>query len=119
MKSEKMVRQSKRTFLQRFFMDPIVAFFAVTVWGVFKLLPVHTASNMGAKLGSFAGFILKKRSHIGMVNLKIAFPEKSEEERKEILKKMWQHWGRFYAEMPHSKTLLKQAEFKGKENLNL
>jgi len=111
------VRQSRRSALQRYLTDPAVALVAVFFWGIFKVLPVRWASDLGGKMGALVGHLSRRRSHIGMVNLRIAFPEKTEEERRQILKKMWRHWGRFYAEMPHATELYRQAEIKGLEHL--
>ena len=111
------VRQSRRSLQQRFITDPAVALVAVLFWGMLKILPVRAASNVGAGLGWFVGKVMWRRSHIGLVNLKIAFPEKTEQERRAILGKMWRHWGRFYAEMPHAKTLFRQATIRGLEHL--
>ncbi|MDY6408193.1 MAG: lauroyl acyltransferase, partial [Pseudomonadota bacterium] len=117
MKSEEGIRQSRRKWYQWLLTDPLVALVAVLFWGIFKILPVQAASKLGAVLGACVGKIMCRRNHIGRVNLKIAFPDKSEAERNQILKKMWQHWGRFYAEMPHAKQLLKTAKIIGIENL--
>jgi len=117
MNREKMIRQSHRHPIQRYVRDPIVALFAMSAWKIFQALPVKTASNWGGKLGVLVGKIMRRRSHIGLVNLKIAFPEKTEAERHLILKEMWRHWGRFYAEMPHAKTLFKEAEVRGLDYL--
>ncbi len=111
------IRQSERTFFQRFFTDPLTAFFAYLFWLIFKILPVRVASLIGACLGRFVGFLAVRRNHIALINLKVAFPDKTDAERTEILKKMWKHWGRFYAEMPHSKQLYKQATVVGLDNL--
>ena len=113
MSSEDMIRQSHRKVYQRFLTDPLVALVAFSFWGLFKILPVRIASGFGAGMGALLGRFLKRRNHIGMVNLKIAFPEKTEVERREILRKMWRHWGRFYAEMPHTNELFRKAELKG------
>lgn len=117
MKPEELIRQAHRSPFQRFFLDPMVALPAYAAWGLFKILPVQIAARFGEILGSFIGLFLKRRNHIGLVNLRIAFPEKTEAERRLILRKMWRHWGRFYAEMPHATTLFKQASFSGLENL--
>lgn len=117
MNPEEQVRQAHRNFFQRFLFDPLIALPAFIVWGIFKVLPVQTAAKLGEGMGAFIGLFLKKRNHIGLVNLRIAFPEKTEEERRLILRKMWCHWGRFYAEMPHTNTLFKQASFLGLEHL--
>ena len=117
MNPEEMIRQSRRSPLQRFLTDPLSAMVAVIFWGFFKILPVRVASKIGGQLGVLAGYLMKRRSHIGLINLKIAFPEKPDAERREILHQMWRHWGRFYAEMPHAKELFKTAEIKGLEHL--
>ena len=117
MNREKMIRQSHRHPVQRYVRDPIVAVLAIIVWKLFQWLPVKTASDWGGKLGVFVGSLMRRRSHVGLVNLKIAFPEKTEDERRLILKEMWRHWGRFYAEMPHARTLFKNAEIRGLEYL--
>jgi len=117
MNPEDNIRQSKRTLLQKFFTDPLVALLALFVWEILKHLKAKRASAIGAILGSFVGTLMKRRNHIGLINLKIAFPQKTEQERKKILKEMWRHWGRFYAEMPHASELFKEATFIGMENL--
>lgn len=117
MSSEENIRQSHRRIWQRLITDPLVALVAFIIWEILKKMPVKRASDTGACLGALAGKIMKRRNHIGMVNLRIAFPNKTEEDRREILKKMWRHWGRFYAEMPHAHTLFQKAEVHGFEYL--
>ena len=117
MNPEEQIRQAHRSPFQRFFLDPLVALPAFIAWAIFKVLPVKIAARLGESMGAFIGLFLKRRNHIGLVNLRIAFPEKTETERLLILRKMWRHWGRFYAEMPHTKTLFKQASFSGLEHL--
>jgi KDO2-lipid IV(A) lauroyltransferase len=108
-----MIRQAKRTPVQKFITDPAVGLFAVTLFLIFKIMPVKMASNVGGALGSFLGRFATKRGQIGMRNLEIAFPEKSVAERREILDKMWEHWGRFFGEMPHLKILYKRSRIEG------
>lgn len=115
--TEEQIRQSPRRGIQRFVVDPIVALIAVLFWGVFKIMPVRLASNVGGVIGKTIGILMRQRSRIALVNLKIAFPEKTEEERQIILRKSWQHWGRFYAEMPHATKLFQSAEIVGMEHL--
>ena len=111
------IRQARRNTFQKWIGDPLTALPAYVSWGIFRALPVRWASALGGFLGGCAGRILRRRNRIGLINLKIAFPEKSEVERKEILNKMWRHWGRFYAEMPHTTELFNGAEMKGLEHL--
>ncbi|MBQ7413182.1 MAG: lysophospholipid acyltransferase family protein [Alphaproteobacteria bacterium] len=117
MNPEEMIRQSHRHPFQKWVTDPLFALLAGIVWLFFKILPVRWASAIGGQLGILIGKVMHRRSHIGLINLKIAFPDKSETERRTILKKMWQHWGRFYAEMPHAHTLFKKAEIRGLTHL--
>ncbi len=113
----KAIRRGNRTFLQRFFFDPLTAFFVLIVYTFFQILPAKTASNLGAKIGKILYKVMKKRNKIARINLNIAFPEKNETEKEEILKNMWQHWGRFFAEMPHGQYFYQNARTKGMETL--
>ena len=63
---------------------------------------------IGLNLSSYLGGILvwsyglfSKRNLIGIKNLNLAFPKKSNLEKKKILKKMWYHFGRVIGEYPH------------------
>ena len=63
---------------------------------------------IGLNLSSYLGGILvwsyglfSKRNLIGMKNLNLAFPKKSNIEKKKILRKMWYHFGRVIGEYPH------------------
>ena len=63
---------------------------------------------IGLNLSSYLGGILvwsyglfSKRNLIGMKNLNLAFPKKSNLEKKKILKKMWFHFGRVIGEYPN------------------
>lgn len=111
------IRQSRRHFIQRYVTDPAVATVALLFWGLFKILPVRVASYAGGCLGALAGYFASRRNRVGLINLRIAFPEKTEAERRLILRRMWWHWGRFYAEMPHGKTLYRQADVIGLDYL--
>ena len=96
---------------------PLESVAALVLWGVFKVLPVRAASEAGAWLGRAAGMILIGRNKIALHNMRIAFPEKTQRERRRILKKMWAHWGRFYAEMPHAASLARRVRLTGVEHL--
>ena len=63
---------------------------------------------IGLNLSSYLGGILvwsyglfSKRNLIGIKNLNLAFPKKSNLEKKKILRKMWYHFGRVIGEYPH------------------
>lgn len=115
--TEEQVRQSPRNGFQRVVSDPAVAITALLFWGMFKVLPVRWASALGGAIGGVAGLFLRKRNRIALVNLRIAFPDKTEAERRAILRRSWQHWGRFYAEMPHVSALFRTAEIVGMDYL--
>ncbi len=111
------IRQSAHKGLRKFFLDPIIAVVAVSFWLIFKLLPVRIASNLGGCIGFVCGIFMRRRNKIALRNLEIAFPEKSTAERCDILRKMWVHWGRFYAEMPHGAELYRTATVEGLDHL--
>lgn len=52
------------------------------------------ARRLGEGMGSFASIVLKGRTRMALQNLAATFPEKSVEERREILRKCWRHFGR-------------------------
>lgn len=109
----KAIRRGTRSLMQRFFTDPLSAFIVLIIYTFFRILPPKTASNFGAKIGKILYRIMKKRNKIAMVNLNIAFPDKSSAEKEEILKNMWLHWGRFFAEMPHGDYFYRTARKTG------
>lgn len=113
----KAIRRGNRSPFQRFFSDPFTAIFVFLIYSFFRILPYKIASSIGAKIGVLLYFLMKKRNIIARRNLEIAFPKKTDDQREEILKKMWQHWGRYFAEMPHGETLYRLARKTGLENL--
>src|SRR4051794_11037096 len=48
----------------------------------------------GTRIGALAAKVLKSRDRLGMRNLRNAFPERSEEELRQILDRCWRHFGR-------------------------
>lgn len=58
----------------------------------FRLIPFRMVCSMGDGIGYILYNILKGRSAIGLSNLSLAFPEKTERERKEILKTFWKNF---------------------------
>lgn len=109
----KAIRQSRRNLFQRCFSDPLSALFILIIYTFLRLLPPQKASSLGALLGALLYKIMAKRNQIGRRNLEIAFPQKTIAEREKILKDMWCHWGRFFAEMPHGEEFFKTARKKG------
>lgn len=74
------------------------------MYGLFRLLPAVTASNLGGfiacAIGPKLGASRKARAH-----LKLAFPEKTAAEIEAILIAMWDNLGRVFAEYPHLETI--------------
>lgn len=53
-----------------------------------------TIQRWGARLGRFARRVLRRRDRLAMRNLRTAFPDKSDAERRSILDACWIHFGR-------------------------
>lgn len=64
-------------------------------------MELERAVRAGAFLGDVAMALDRFNRPIAMRNLTIAFPEKSEAERRAILKGMYRNWGRMLAEWAH------------------
>ena len=61
--------------------------------------PLRSASDQavlrwGTRLGDVARFVLRRRDRLAMRNLRQAFPEKSDAERRRIADDCWRHFGR-------------------------
>ena len=67
------------------------------VLGFLRMLPRKTAFWFGISVGRLAFHLLGRLRRIGLRNLEIAFPEKSEAERTQILKKAFCNLGRVMA----------------------
>ena len=107
----------KRSLCRRIILDPIEGLAVAFILLIFMILPLRLAESLGAALGSLVGLCAWRRNKIGLFNLKVAFPEKSEKERKQILKEMWRHFGRLIADLPHNRQVLQEASFEGTEYL--
>jgi KDO2-lipid IV(A) lauroyltransferase len=71
----------------------------VSLTAVVKAMPFRLASWLGARGGATYGWIcrvLGLRDHrVATTNLRLAYPEKTEAERQQIIRDMWRTWGRF------------------------
>lgn len=77
--------------------------------GMIRLMPLDTAVKFSAYW--WRKLAAKGRRHKrALANLKIAFPEKSDEEREEIAFAMWENLGRVMAETMQMDRLLAQPE---------
>lgn len=80
------------------------AFFVYIIFYTFKLMPIDTASFVGGFIGRKIG-VFVKASKIARSNLTLCFPELSEDEKSEIITKMWDNLGRMAGEFPHISAL--------------
>ncbi len=66
----------------------------VAIGALVRILPERVAQGMGAGLGWFVGAILRLRRRTVEENLRIAFPEWSEDERRTVALDAYRHLGR-------------------------
>ena len=83
---------------------------------IFRLMPAHSASDVGGWLGRTIGPKLAA-SRKARRNIERALPKLDETRQKEIVTGMWDHLGRVIAEYPHLKTLAAQTDIIGEEHL--
>ncbi len=105
----------RRTFVQKYISDPLVGFWAAFFILIFKILPLSVARFLGENLGALLGHIMLRRNRIALVNLKIAFPEKTLAEHQKILRGMWRHFGRVAGEIFHVNQVMQTTRIEGKE----
>ena len=93
----------------RYFFEALGVFI---FYGVFWLIPLDTASWIGGKLFRKFGPLSKKHK-VALMNLEIAFPEKTPEQREKIALDEWENIGRTVFEYPHINKgdLIKRMKF--------
>ncbi len=101
----------KHGLLRRWILDPLVALVVALVLGFFCILPLPVARKVGRGLGDIVGRLMRQRNRWAFFNLTRAFPEKTTIEKKEIIKKMWAHFGQVAAELPHEKQVVQHIQF--------
>jgi len=77
--------------------------------GVFRSLRFETAFRVGERLGDVAYVLARPQRRTALVNLRIAFPEKSDAERLAILRESCRNFGRMAAEWCHMHTLTRET----------
>jgi Kdo2-lipid IVA lauroyltransferase/acyltransferase len=73
--------------------------------GFFRRLRFETAFRLGERLGAVAYVLALPQRKTAMVNLRIAFPEKPDQERVAILRESCRNFGRVAAEWCHMQRL--------------
>ncbi|GAB5389855.1 MAG: lysophospholipid acyltransferase family protein [Alphaproteobacteria bacterium] len=97
------------SFSKRYISWPLQALLARMLLLIFRLQGIDRGSDFGGWIGRKIGPRLSK-SRTAQANLKLAFPEKSDAERRQIELDMWDNLGRVIAEYAHLETLLNTAE---------
>ena len=59
---------------------------------IFRITPFPVICGLGDGIGRLLFYLMKERTAIGLSNLKRAFPEKPEQERRRILKTFWRNF---------------------------
>ena len=81
--------------------------FIRSLLGFFRLLPFPLAFRVGEAIGWLLYHCDRSHRRIGLTNLALAFPHKSEAERRQILRESLYNLGRLVAEFCHMHTLTK------------
>jgi Kdo2-lipid IVA lauroyltransferase/acyltransferase len=89
--------------------------------GVMAALPLRKAVGLGVCLGSITAAADRINRPVAMVNLEIAFPQWSREQRQGTLTAMYRNWGRMAGEWCHLNELTREnigqfAHYEGVEN---
>ena len=90
------------------------------LFGLSRVLPLDTASNIGSYLARRLGPVISSSAHKSAIrNLKMIYPDMPDAQREELLEKMWDNLGRTAAELPHMKKgdIFDRLNITGLENL--
>ena len=87
----------------RYFIEVVSVIF---IYGFSKILPVETASNIGGFVARMIGPRLGA-SRKALSNLNKIYPEKTDQEKQEIVHGMWDNLGRVIFEYAHLKEIAK------------
>ena len=110
-----LIRQAKRPPYKRYFEDPLVGLIVGIICGVLYILPLPMARGFGSFIGRVIYPFARKRNKIAMKNMSVGLPDKTEAEHREIVKKMWRHFGMLFAESAHGSQILRKARCKNME----
>lgn len=103
------IHQAKRPPFKRYFEDPLVGMLVGSICFLLWLFPLPVARKMGAGIGKIIYPFARYRNKVALKNMTMGLPDKTEAERREILKKMWQHFGMLFAESAHGKEVLEKS----------
>lgn len=103
------VHQAKRSALRRYIMDPIEGISFGMICVMLWILPLSLARPLGKGIGSLVYLVAWRRNKIALKNMSVGLPDKTDTEKKIILKKMWQHFGMLFAESAHGQEILDKS----------
>ncbi len=115
---EQLYRKKHKNKLLKNIVYFIQALFGFPLIVLLRLLPIDASSWLGGKTARFVGYFLPEHK-IALMNLKLAFPDKSPQELKKIALNEWENIGRVIGEYPHisrKEFLLNRMEITGNEN---
>ncbi len=69
--------------------------------GVMRALPLGVAMRLGESVALLIHLFDRRHRQIGLINLEIAFPDRTRRDRLRILRAMWRNLGRMVAEVCH------------------
>ncbi|MDH5188769.1 MAG: lysophospholipid acyltransferase family protein [Rhodospirillaceae bacterium] len=98
-------------------LDYISVFFAYIGFFLLRLLPLDFASNLGGKVARFIGPHIAGATRTARNNLKMAFPDKSNDEINEIIKDVWENLGRTGVEFAMIDRLKNRITIDGEDYL--
>ncbi len=110
-----LTRQAKRPLFKRYFEDPLVGLIVGIICGLMWLLPLPLARAMGSGIGRLIYPFAWRRNKIAMKNMSVGLPDKTKKEHREIVKKMWRHFGMLFAESVHGTEVLQKSHRKNIE----
>ena len=87
---------------------PLEALAAILFYFVFAILPVAAASAIGGFIGRHLGPLIPVTRR-ARVNLEKAMPETTPDQRRRIIRGMWDNLGRVVGEYPHIKAITRNA----------
>lgn len=106
------VHQAKRPPLKRYLTDPLEGIAFGIICAILWILPLSMARAFGKGIGTLVYCVAWRRNKIALKNMSVGLPEKTDAEKRVILKKMWQHFGMLFAESAHGQKILDQCHRK-------
>ncbi|MCX8500098.1 MAG: lysophospholipid acyltransferase family protein [Alphaproteobacteria bacterium] len=91
--------------IKRFIIDPVVATLVILFGTILWLLPLRLASSIGGWIGRKIGPRMPV-TRIARENLRLAFPDRSDEAIETIISKIWDNLGRTMFELPHLRRVI-------------